>query len=421
MSLKNRLERLPGIRRRIESHSVTLSSAGRSCSSLSHLPGGAWKRKLSGLAFRVTKAVSSRKRHGSMKLDEVFEVESHCLDLLSGGGDSSVFCPQELLFLDTETTGLAGGAGTYVFLVGIGYFQGESFKVDQFLLTDLGNEKAFLEELAEMVQFGMNGRSFRKLVSFNGKSYDLNLLESRYLINSIQDPFRGLSHLDLLYPARVLWKGILESCSLQNLERSILRFRRPPDIPSALIPRIYFNYLRSGDSHYFPMVLQHNFLDILSLVGLLTVCARALKGPNPDVYVDPLAASRLRYLRGDNLGAIQILEQALQDLHWEKDRVQVLLHLARLKKAEGERDQMLSIYLQVIDEVSQPPLEAFCEAAKVLEHHRRDLAEALALVRRGLDLHREDPDLTHRKQRLSCRVARKSWRKACSSSSALAS
>lgn len=199
------------------------------------------------------------------------------LDLLGGGQALR----DRLLFIDLETTGLAGGAGTYAFLIGCAWFDGPLLRIRQFFLSSYAAEPALLDGLAEAAA-GIGG-----IVSFNGKSFDLPLIDTRYLLHRKATPFEGLPHVDLLHPARRLWRadddeaaGTSSSCRLSVLERTVCGVAREGDVPGFEIPARYFHFVRTGDARPLAPVFEHNRLDLISL-ALLTARASQLleRGP----------------------------------------------------------------------------------------------------------------------------------------------
>jgi hypothetical protein len=183
-----------------------------------------------------------------------------------------------LLFLDLETTGLAGGAGTYAFLVGCGWFDGGLFRIRQFVLTSFTAERALLEDAAALM------RGAGVLVTYNGKTFDAPLLDTRFLFHRLAAPCAGLTHLDLLHPARRLWRPSVDphvaegsaSCRLSLMEQSILGHVREDDVPGFEIPSRYFQFVRSGDARKLDGVLEHNRLDLLALAMLTARAAQLL-------------------------------------------------------------------------------------------------------------------------------------------------
>lgn len=348
-------------------------------------------------------------KHGDVALEEFYCLDAKSVSLLSGHPDFSDFDPEKTLFLDVETTGLAGGAGTYVFLVGLGYFFKGRFQTEQLFLPDFQSEQAFLEELRDRA-YGPTGEiSFRYLVSFNGKSYDLNLLDNRFLLRRADHPFRRFQHLDLLHPSRLLWRGRFRDCALQTIESHVLGLRRKQDIPSALIPQVYFNYLRTGQCGSFREIFEHNRLDLLALVALLILGSRLIREPDPCRFVDPLSAARFHLSRGNDRQAAELLEDASRQSDLGPERLAVLFQLVLLKRKLGQSDEALRLCDALIREHPRPPLEIFEQAAKILEHKKRAFESALEVVARGLECHRDCAALQHRQFRLKCRLAGKKW------------
>jgi uncharacterized protein YprB with RNaseH-like and TPR domain len=201
-------------------------------------------------------------RHGQIALMDALPPWSR-LELLGGRHAEGT-----LLFIDVETTGLAGGAGTYAFLVGCGWFDGPTFRVRQFFLSTFGAEPALLEGLATLAN------DVAGIVTFNGKSFDLPLIETRYLFHRKENPFAGVPHIDILHAARRLWRTE-QSCRLETLEQMLCGVEREGDVDGFEIPARYFQYVRSGDARPLIPVLEHNRLDIVSL-ALLTARASQL-------------------------------------------------------------------------------------------------------------------------------------------------
>ena len=190
-----------------------------------------------------------------------------------------------LLFFDLETTGLGGGAGTYAFLVGCGWFDGATFRVRQFFLSSYAAERALLEDVADTMG------AFGALVTYNGKSFDLPLVDSRFLFHRLPASYSGLPHLDMLHPARRLWRSrsaprssmgagerpAVVPCRLTQVEQTVLGHVRDGDVPGFEIPSRYFHYVRSGDIRPLESVLEHNRLDLLALAMLTATAAHLLK------------------------------------------------------------------------------------------------------------------------------------------------
>ena len=230
------------------------------------------------------------------------------------------------MFLDTETTGLAGGAGTAAFLIGVGWVEGERFHVRQYFMRDYHEEAALLHGLADELA------RFESLVTFNGKMFDVPLLDARFRLNRARFPLGDAPHLDLLHPARRLWKARLESCRLQSLEAALMGLRRHGDIPGEEIPQIYFDFVRRRDARKLARVFDHNRQDIVSLAALAVLacqwveegCAEDAR----DVYSLARVLERARlyerseaeYRRALDLDAGPLRGKALLRLAWRAKR-----------------------------------------------------------------------------------------------------
>ncbi|HEU4693985.1 MAG TPA: ribonuclease H-like domain-containing protein, partial [Vicinamibacterales bacterium] len=187
------------------------------------------------------------------------------LALLAG-----VPCGGNLLFVDLETTGLAGGAGSYAFLVGCGWFERGRFHIRQFLLSSFASERALLEAVSELAG------TVDAVVTYNGKSFDLPLIETRYALNRVPTPFDGMPHVDMLHHARRLWHGDDDRHRLSSLESSLLGHEREGDVPGFEIPSRYFHFVRTGDARPLGAVFEHNRRDLLSLALLMSRAAQLL-------------------------------------------------------------------------------------------------------------------------------------------------
>ena len=210
-------------------------------------------------------------RHGSADVGALSELSPSLLSILEHGVEAP---PQRWIFLDTETTGLVGGSGTLAFLTGVGWISSQGFELQQFFLRDHGEESAALQSLASLLE------AFDVLVTYNGKSFDIPLLETRYRLNRLPSPFSRLRHIDLLHSARRLWRLALESCRLKELEARILGVERQGDVDGALIPDLYFQFLRTKNLDPLQPVFYHNAIDVLSLACLTAVVPVAIGDPD---------------------------------------------------------------------------------------------------------------------------------------------
>ncbi len=343
----------------------------------------------------------------------------HALDLLLPEKPSRAADPAEWLFLDTETTGLAGGTGTYAFLVGLAWWDAGGLQVEQFFMRDHGEEHSLLLELSRrLAERGV-------LVTFNGKSFDWPLLETRFRMTRAIAPRSPAAHLDLLHPARQLWRLRLGSVRLIELERHVLGgdglhlgWTRHGDIDSALIPQVYFDYLRGGPAQPLMSVFRHNQMDLRGLAALarkilaLLAEPEALKSPEEDA-LELYGISRLLYRCGEVPRARRLYERALEaGLPGAVDRA-ARREMARLAKRDHDYARATSLWEDLIAD-SADGLEAYEQLAIYYEHHAREpfraaefTREALAALRKGLRTGHIEPGRYRKlRARLEHRLAR---------------
>jgi uncharacterized protein YprB with RNaseH-like and TPR domain len=278
----------------------------------------------------------------------------------------------DLRFLDTETTGLVGGAGTVAFLVGIGRFIDDGFRIRQYFLRDPSEERAMLRALEEELDSGTG------FVTYNGRSFDLPLLEMRYVLSLRKRwALTTWPQFDLLHPARRLWKRSLPDCSLGTIEREILGVvRSEKDVPGEQIPGMYVDYLRTGDPSAMERVIYHNEIDILSLVNL---CAEILNKHlgEKDASVTPaeaLGIARWHEKEGRAGSAEEHYLLAMTSID-ENIRVEALRHYTIYLKRANKRDQALERWA-AWHELSPEDPRPCIELAKFYEWHQRDLEQA---------------------------------------------
>jgi uncharacterized protein YprB with RNaseH-like and TPR domain len=326
--------------------------------------------------FLVETAVHLEVRHGDVPLSRFHAIEPSTISVLTAEPDLEDFDLRRAVFLDTETTGLAGGAGTAAFLIGVGWVDGERFRVRQYFMRDYHEEAALLHGLAEEL------RRFDRLVTFNGKMFDVPLLDARFRLNRCRFPLAEAKHLDLLHPARRLWKARLESCRLQSLEAGLMGLRRAGDIPGEEIPQVYFDWVRRRDARTLARVFEHNRQDIVSLAALAVLACQWVeegRAEDPrDVYSLARVLERARlydrseaeYRRALDLGPGALRGPALLRLAWRAKRAGDEPRAAALWFAAGEAGEV----------------EGWRELAMHHEHRTKDLDEALAAVARGMEL-----------------------------------
>lgn len=362
---------------------------------------------------------------------EALEEHARALDLVAGGWPLRPGGPPpRLLFFDLETTGLSGGAGTYAFLVGCGYFEGHAFHTRQFFLPDYDRERPLLSAVAGLVG------AFGGIVTYNGRSFDLPLIETRYQLNRLDSPFGEFPHLDMLHPSRRLWRrrhpiadevaaarrsgAVLlaeaTSCALKALEQSVLGTEREDDVPGFEIPSRYFQYIRTGDARSLEGVLEHNRRDLLSLAALTSVVLKLVElGPDAArTSRECLALGRLYELAGHTDRAERCFERLAgsrsDEPGWCRDdarvKAEALRWLAVHRRRARRHAEAAEAWRQIL-ELDLDHASLVREASEALaihhEHRSKDLEAARAFALRALDV---DPDprsergLQHRLDRL---------------------
>jgi uncharacterized protein YprB with RNaseH-like and TPR domain len=356
-------------------------------------------------------------RQGRYRAADVTRVPGRRLSMLTGDAELAYGDMTSAVFLDTETTGLGMGTGTYVFLVGLGYVKGDCFHVRQFFLAGPGDEVSFLSALGDFLS------GFSMLVTFNGKAFDWPLMEGRFARFRRPPPLADPLHVDLLHPARGLWKRRLESCALASLERDILGLRRTQeDVPGYEIPGRYFAYLRGADGDSLAGVFYHNMQDILSLAALAVHVDSVLADPYGGLVEDAsdfISLGRIYERAGEPGSAAGAYAEALARGLESAERAECLTRLAALQKRERLWEAALATWERLLEEGGIHALLAFVEMAKYYEHVEADYAQALDAVRGALTLAELRPSLQadigaleHRLSRLLNRVATRGRRRA---------
>lgn len=362
-----------------------------------------------GTCYRVARIFDPQTRHGSEPLGEWLARDAGVIAGLSG--DARM--PSDLhhfVFLDTETTGLGGGA--LAFLVGVGYFNSaDEFEVHQYFLRDPAEEAAMLALLQRLLQPGA------ALVTFNGRAFDVPLLAGRYVLSRQRSHVASLPNLDLLQPARRLWRRRLQSCALGSLESNVLGVRRTgADVPGYLIPAMYRRYLETRDAREMVRVLYHNEVDLLSMVALGALMGRAFEQPTEAALhvEDRLSLAQWYGSRGAIANSEAAYRAAADEAPDEQSRYDALVGLAHLLKRTGRHDEALPLWADVAD--LKLDTLGHQELAKHHEWRTHDLQQALLWTERGIHLaeswrpgwRRTDAlrDLLHRRERLLRKLAR---------------
>ena len=358
--------------------------------------------------------------YGGRSIGEMASVNLAPFAALTGG---EIVEPEELLFLDTETTGLSGGSGTVAFLVGVGHFTADGgFVIKQYLMRD------YDEEYPLLLCTDAELRARETLVTYNGKAFDMNLLASRFIMNGMRMR-QPENHLDLLYFARRLWRNCLYNCRLTTLERELLSEFREDDIPGSMIPQVYFNYLHNGDPRLIYKIMEHNRADILAMAAVMHYLCSRMNDPEMVCVGGQHGKYGLgKYGHHELMGLASIFEKMEEKKKAERCyRLSVesgnpaairsaLQGLAQMKKRDREYEEAVACWERMLDFTPQVGVYPYVELAKYYEHRRRDYKTACAYTEQamivanrmrfaGEDLMRQ---LTARQQRLNRKLDRDS-------------
>lgn len=319
------------------------------------------------------------------------------------------FDVRSALFLDTETTGLSGGAGTVAFLVGLGRLEGSRFVVYQYMMSNYGAEVLLLDKITPFIQ------EAQTLVTFNGRSFDVPLLRSRFTMCRLSDPTEGKAHLDLIHPARRVWKMRLKDCSLSHIEETELGLHRDHDLPGAEVPERYFSFLKTGDLSLLSDVVDHNRQDILSLGTLLARLSSSYAAPLEQTsMMDVFSLGRTLQKQGEKQPAescyrLAARERPLSSIERLRERHvagNANRCLSLMLRSNGKTLQAESVWRDMIDR-QQMGIFPYVELAKLYEHARRDPQSALKWTEQALLLasDEEKNDLEKRRRRLMNRLS----------------
>ena len=316
-------------------------------------------------------------------------LEGNLAEALTLFGQESETHDSAVVFMDTETTGLAGGTGTLVFLLGLGRLTPDGLQIHQYFLTGFKGETAMLDVASQF----LDGAS--TLVTFNGKSFDSPLLAARYRLAGMPDPFQPLQHVDLLHPTRRAFAGRWENCRLQTAERKLLGFQRIDDMPGAEAPEAWFHWVRLGITERLPALVEHNRWDVVSLAALLQALHSAYHDPaQHDANALAIARHRARR-KGDDFHTQLLANQANLDTAG-------LLELARAHQRKGEWPEATRLWHQIAEDDHPEALERL---AKYYEHVAKDMQAAQTFTDRLQKVSPADPRHQRRQARLQGKVA----------------
>jgi uncharacterized protein YprB with RNaseH-like and TPR domain len=356
-----------------------LSPTRRQAAALEHVVIGEEARTSHGSFYVSRSSLEPSDTHGNSRICDLA-----CLGMEAASFFSGPRLPKEAsiddgLFLDTETTGLVGGTGTFPFLIGLGWFESGSFVTCQLFARDFSEENAMLRYLGEIASMK------RFLVTFNGKAYDLNLLATRFILNHCEDTLTALPHIDLLHPSRRILAHRLENARLATIEACVLGLERDGDVPGSEIPQRYFDWLRSRDGTVLEDVFKHNRQDIVSMAALLKYLADLMEEGETGRkhHGDLLKLAGLIHERGDSERAGRIFEM-LSLSHYGEVAASARQSLSLMHKRARRWEEALAIWQELLDSDAHS-FFAVEELAKFYEHNTREFGKAFELVQSFLD------------------------------------
>ena len=342
-------------------------------------------------------------RCGEVELFQIFQSSAKTISNLARDDRLKEIDINKTVFLDTETTGLAGGAGTYIFLVGVGYFEEDQFCVRQYFMRDYNEERALLSALNELLA------NFKAVVTYNGKTFDLPLMESRYIMSGMKMSLKDPYHFDLLYPARRLWKRRLENCSLSTVERDILGVIRDDDVPGHLIPEIYFRYLRTKNARAIKQVFEHNLQDIISLVALVSRMCFLVEDPlnNTEYGMDIFSIGKMFDEEREYEQSTHYYTEALKHNLAEEEVLEILRLASFAYKRQGKWKEAEEMWKEIIKRSREFIYYPYEELAKYYEHHLKDYQKAEMVVKEALNIEENiflREKLQYRLNRIKCKL-----------------
>ena len=402
MNLKDKLRELDRVARRVDAAAPQTPETD-----LDHLLNGFEQDG----CYLVETQYPMADSHGSVQLKRLWEIPAAALSIAGKNENLLRLDLKKALFVDTETTGLSGGSGTLAFLVGVGFFEEEQFVVRQYFLRQPHEEAAMLAALHEQVS------KCSGLVTFNGKSYDIPLIQTRSILNRKTIDFDSRPHFDVLHAARRIWKDSFQDCSLTNLEYKVLGLSRTEDVPGQLIPYLYFDFVRTGNTDLLKEVFAHNRQDIVTTAALLIYLCELIQSPfKRNATTQELRKVGKLYREVGELSASADLFKKLIEKNRASNSLDDHLALGFCYKSQRLHDEAAKVWESTIDQFAFHPMP-YIELAKHCEHRLRDYARAHELVQRALrsldmleelynrqDLVSFKNDLTHREARLQHKI-----------------
>ena len=334
--------------------------------------------------------------YGDTRLSEWNDISLKSMSLLFSDQNIKDLNMNKILYFDTETTGLSGGTGTIPFMLGFGYFEENVYKTKIFILNDISAEEEMLSSVDEFIVSG----DFSATITYNGKSYDFPLMETRYILNRKRFPLLKIPHLDFLYPARTIWKNTYESRRLGYLGDVLLGISRDDDIDGSQIPPLYFSYLRTGNFSLIEKVIFHNELD---LVGLSVLVLKGLKYIENISNIDD---------EGEILGVGDLYERSLDLINAElkykylidnSERYEIkekaIKRMSKIKKRAKLFNEAAELWELLEDSEDK---DSHRELAMYYEHRNKNYIKALNYAEKGMKKELSD----HKKKDLYKRIER---------------
>lgn len=317
-------------------------------------------------------------QHGSIHLDG--EIELGLIGQWLKPPQLGIIDLEKIIFLDTETSGLVGGTGTFVFMIGIGYFKNNVFHIKQLFLRSPDSEKALIASLDQFLC------SFKVIVTYNGKSFDVPMINTRYVINGFESPLESYIHIDLLHLARKLWRNRIPNRSLGYVEQEILGFTRTQDeVPGWMVPQIYLDYLHSSDARPLKSVFYHNAMDVLSLAGLLKHISN-LFSPSSNINeihsLDLISIARLYEELGNVDEAASLYEQSINKGLPKLFFLETINRYAQMQRRQGKWEAAIKLWKNAAE---CNEFNACIELAKYFEHQERDIHQAIYWTKCGVE------------------------------------
>ncbi len=356
-------------------------------------------------------------RYGKIKVSQGLDIPGPTLACLSGDPEFESKDLSTALFIDLETTGLSGGTGVIPFNVGMGYYRDDKFWVGQYFLGELSEEERMIKELHQFFK----DMKFESVVTYNGKAFDIPLLETRFILHRTPFELTELPHLDFLFPARSLWRHKHESCRLFHLAQEVVETYRDEDIPSAEIPWRYFQYLQTGNYDLIEPILYHNAEDILSLLGVVIIGAsifsEGLEELTPD-SMDFFGAGKVMERMGNEEEAVRFFSKALEGELTEEVGLSTRRRLS-LKFKRNEKWENAVVLWEEMASVNEPCFDllfSLRELSMFYEHRKRKYEKALIYAEEGFVLSRGyssryEEDFTHRRERIKQKMKREKKKK----------